>query len=379
MKMRAYVLWVCITVLCGQAHGQSVSSGLTLGTSSVGLSAQIPVVVPPIGNVNFAKSEELIVTLRPDQTAAIYVWIISDHDSLNGIQFYLSLRRTSDSIPCRTSVTTLPTAPGFQKDKSRPIPIEVTGCGGNEAEGVLGILGSSGVNREVPIVVKRGTSLWITSILFATLALAVAVALVCAAIVSKHGHKLTDVIGNASWDFSASWASNITVFGTAFSFLIQLTIFPDKPLIGSRSEYTFLGGFALALVGFAPAAQRLIGQIQIGADAAGVPRITTNSNVAGFLFASVFTMWGTLLQIATQVLIIQELAYALIIKNSIAVCTKLFLVFAGMGLVVYCWRTILSTVAANATRTGTKQGKLETFSLAPVDRATAISRKISVL
>jgi hypothetical protein len=376
--MRVCIVLALLGSFVGVARGQILPPGLPARSPLQGASAQIPVTVVRVGNINFAKPEKLVITLRPDQSTSTYVWLLSDTDSLTGIQFYLSLRRTSDSTPCQASVLTLPTAPGFLKDKSRPIPIEITGCGGNEAEGFLGILGSSGENREIPIVVKRWTSPWLTRVLFTSLVLALSIAFVCGAIASDHGHKLTDVIGSASWDFSSSWASNIAAFGTAFSFLIQLTIFPDKPLLGSRSEYTFLAGLALALVGLAPAAQRLTGQIR-ASNVAGVPAMVTNSSVAGFLVASVFTMWGSLQQIATQVLTVFELGTTAIIKREIAICTELCLVLAGVGLVVYCWRSILLTIATNATRTGVKKGTLEMFSGTAPDEAHAITRKIPLL
>ena len=376
--MRVCIVLAFIGLLGSLAYGQSLPLGFPAGSPLQGTLGQIPVTVAQVGNVNFAKPQRMVITLRPDQTASTYVWIVSDKDSSTGIQFYLSLRHTSDSTPCRASVITLPTAPGFQKDKGRPIPIEITGCGGDVAEGFLGILGSSGADREIPIVVKRWRSLWVTSVLFASLVLAVAIALASGNIVTKHGHKLMDVIGGASWDFSSSWASNIVAFGTAFSFLVQLTIFPDKPLLGSRSEYAFLAGFALALVGLAPAAQRLTGQIQVS-NSAGVPGMTTKSCVAGFLVASVFTMWGTLLQIATQGLTVLELGTAAIIKTQIVICAESCLVLAGVGLVLYCWRSILSTIATNASKTGVNKGTLKMFSRASPDEATAITRKISVL
>lgn len=382
--MRSCVLWVFIGLLAGLAHGQNLLPGLLTGGPLSGSSPPMPVNVPPVGNINFATTRRLVITLRPDQTASMYVWIVSDKDSPNGVQFYLSLRRSSDSTPCRASVITLPTASGFQKDASRPIPIEITGCGGYETEGSLGILGSSGAHREIPIVVKRGASHWVTGILFASLALAVSIALVCGAIVRAHGHKLADVIGDSSWNFSSSWASNIAAFGTAFSALIQLTMFPEKPWFGSRSEYAFLAAFSLALVALAPAVQQLTSRTRID-QSNGKPVLTTNSIVFGFLLASGFTMSGTFLQIALQILIILELGTAAIINKPTTICAGLFEVFSGVGLTIYCWRTILTTIAANAGRTGAisgmvaKRGVLRTFSAPAVDTATAASREISVL
>jgi len=375
-----YSVVAVVWVLCSVAYGQGLSIGSPYNPASAppGASVQLPTAVLQVGNIIFANPKELDITLRPDQTASSSVEILSDHDSPNGIQFYLSLYRPSEATPCRAGVATLPIAPGFEKGKSRLIPIEITSCTGNEASGVLGILGSSGKPREIHIVLKRASSRWLTVALFGSLALSMTMVVICGKIVRTHGHKLTDSIGGASWNFSSSWASNIVAFGTAFSALIQLTMFPEKPAFGSRTEYAFLAAFSLALVALAPAVQQLTNQIHVD-ESGGTPVLTTSSSVFGFLLATVFTMSGVFLQIALQILIIVELSTAAIVNKPTTICAELCVVFGGIGLAVYCWRTILTTVAANASRTGTKSGPLRTFSVPAVDSATAATREISVL
>jgi hypothetical protein len=369
--------FITFIVLVGMGFCQS--SPPTGGPpGNTGATAQMPIIVPQIGNINFAKPGELVIALRPDQTAAIYVEVVSDQDSYNSIQFYLSVVRGSDSTPCRGSAVSLPTAPGFRKNTPRPIPIEVTGCGDYVANGVLGILGSSGTHKEIPIVLRRRRSVGPPLGLALSLVLALVIAMLCAFIVTDHGHKLTDVIGNASWNFASSWASNITAFGTAYAAVLQLTIFPDKPVLGSRMEYAFLIAFALALVALAPVAQRLTSRISV--DRSGsTPAVITVGLVGGFLFASAFTMWGTFLQIATLCLLGFELGNTATLDLVTTVVAELCVALAGVGLVIYCWRTILSTVAANSTRTGTKRGTHKPFQFAPVDAATAQSRKVALL
>jgi hypothetical protein len=63
------------------------------------------------------------------------------------------------------------------------------------------------------------------------------------------------------------------------------------------------------------------------------------------------------------------------------------LVLAGVGLVVYCWRSILSTIATKASRTGekpvAKKRSVEMFagmfSGTSLDEPAAIGGKISLL
>jgi hypothetical protein len=68
-------------------------------------------------------------------------------------------------------------------------------------------------------------------------------------------------------------------------------------------------------------------------------------------------MWGAFLQIATLFLIDLALGTTALINLETAVCAELCVILAGVGVAVYGWRTILSTLAANSTRTGTKKGK----------------------
>jgi hypothetical protein len=55
-----------------------------------------------------------------------------------------------------------------------------------------------------------------------------------------------------------------------------------------------------------------------------------------------------------------------IINLETAVWAELCVMLAGVGVAAYGWRTILSTLAANSTRTGTKKGQKEIFQLSPV-------------
>jgi hypothetical protein len=374
-------LAVALVCACSSvAYGQAVSTGSLsiVPNSAPGGPIPLPIVVPQVGNVTIVNPKKLDILLHPDQTATTSVEILSDKDFPNGIQFYLSLKRSSDSTPCRASVTTLPVASGFQKGVSRLIPIEITGCSGSEADGVLGILGSSGIPREIPVSLKRASSHWLTIALFGCLLLAVVIVIASGRIVRKHGFKLNDKIGGATWDFTSSWASNITAFGAAFSAFIQLTMFPDKPALGSRTEYAFLAAFSLALVALAPAIQRLTNRVHVEHSGENIVA-STNSIIAGFLTASAFTVWGTLLQIAVQFLIILELGIAVTISCPTAICADLCVAFAGVCLVIYCCRTIPMTVAANAIRTGIKKGSVESFGVSPFDSATPVSHRISVL
>ena len=386
--MKSLVLILLASLLLPAAQSQIIPTGSLMtiinGVSGAPSSALPAVPLGGVGNVRFADTSARTYRLRPDQTVSTFLEVVSSDDDRPAatVQFYLNVKRHGDSKPCKASIATLPTALGLQKGKNRLIPVEITGCGGGGAEGFLGILGSSDPNKEVPIVLKRASSAWLTAALYLSLGLAIVIAFYCAKIVQEHGHKFTDTIGGASWDFSASWASNMTAFGTGFSFLIQLTLFPDRPAFGNRGEYAFLAAFATALVGFAPAVQRMMSQTDIDASS-GVPVATSHSTVIGFLTASAFTMWGAYLQIVTAILIVCELGRTATLNVPITIAVAACVVLAGVGLMVYCWRTILTTIAANASRTGTPTVKAEDakpmFAMPSPAPAVAAAGKIPLL
>lgn len=349
-----------------------------LGYSALGVTpaadkASAPTPVPMLHIVSLNESSP---ELRPDFTTIAEVEV-----KWNGVkpapatvQFYLRLSR--HGTPCKATVTNLlPNIVFTDMQPTQSLPIEITGCSGGDASGYLGI-SNNPVKDEISVQLSRANPRWLTFALYLSLVLALAVAAYSAVIVTRHGHKLTDAIGGATWDFSSSWASNLTAFGAAFSFLIQATI--DKPIFGSRMEYGFLAAFAAALVAVAPMIQRMLGNTQIDASSDG-PTATTHGQVGGFLTASVFTMWGAYLQIALAILILTELQKSATIIHLMARPVEVCVLLVGVGLVIYCWSTILTTVAANASRTGAVKGALKTFSAAPVAPAVAMTRKISVL
>jgi hypothetical protein len=291
------------------------------------------------------------------------------------------LRLTRGDIPCKATVTPLvPTVLFTDKEPTAKIPVEIVGCSGGDASGFLGIPNNP-VKDEIGVTLTRAQPRSLVATLFGSLGLALAIPLVCAVIVRAHGHKLGDTIGSPTWDFS-SWASNLTAFGAAFSFLIQLSMFPDKPIFGSRTEYGFLAAFAAALVLLAPVVQRLLSKTQV--DTSGTtPVMTTHGLVAGFLASSAFTIWGLYLQITIALLVLTELVKAATVTEPMVLPVGICVLLVGIGLGIYCWWTILMTIAANASRTGTATVKperaMQLFKATPLTPAEAAAGKISLL
>jgi hypothetical protein len=299
-----------------------------------------------IVGVNFGEAR-----LRPDLTANGEVEIQwSQAKPTSPPQFYL--RMNHGGVPCKAAVTNLITAlPFTDQNTTAKIPIEVTACSGDSSTGFLGIANSPEPN-EVTVHFKRFDPRWPTLALYGSLALALVIALLCTITVIRHGHRLRDTIGGGSWDFSSSWASNVTAFGAAISLLIQASFFPDKPIFGARVDYSFLAFFAGALVALAPLVQRLMGKTDVANPPTANNTSTSYGLVGGFLAASLFTMWGAYLQLCVALLILTELLKTRTITEPMAIPVGATVLLVGIGLAVYCWWKILATIAANASRTG---------------------------
>src|SRR5207302_737486 len=110
------------------------------------------------------------------------------------------------------------------------------------------------------------------------------------------------------------------------------------------------------------------------------PALPAEGLVGAFISASAFTIWGALLQTAVEILIAVELIKSLTVYRPIGSAVLLCVAFIGIGLGVYCWKTILATVAANATKSGDRpESSRAMFSAAPLDKAVAMKKRVSIL
>src|SRR5258708_2371573 len=101
--------------------------------------------------MNFVSLSPMSLALKPDLTASTYA-IVTSKTNVPAVTFYLKLKRSADQIPCAGTVTTLTGGTAIGGGRDVYLPIEVTGCAVSRAEGVIGIMGSSGADHERPIV-----------------------------------------------------------------------------------------------------------------------------------------------------------------------------------------------------------------------------------
>jgi hypothetical protein len=117
---------------------------------------------------------------------------------------------------------------------------------------------------------------------------------------------LLRLMGPVGWDFSTSWASNITVVGAVLGTVLSASVLPHETHYISKDGYTILNllfGIIVVAAPFVFSATR-IAKVTPGA----VPKF--KGLVLGFLAACLFTLWGVLGELATVGLIFREIQLA---------------------------------------------------------------------
>jgi hypothetical protein len=150
-----------------------------------------------------------------------------------------------------------------------------------------------------------GTPWWIWVTVFVPLAAAIAlVAYSWATDDSGAGHN--DRLGPANWDFSASFASTLTVFGSLLGTILSANVLPSTTLVPA-STYTGLNLMFGVIVIVGPliyTATQTTVQVHRGSPLAE-PQY--QGTVWGFLVATALTLWAVIGELATIGLVLNEI------------------------------------------------------------------------
>ena len=156
-------------------------------------------------------------------------------------------------------------------------------------------------------------------------------------------------MGLPNWDFSKSWASTIAVVGGVISFATALALIPatgGPPTVLARGQYAFLGVVFTAVTAAAPPVYTFASGIQ--------PDLTVRGWGYSFLFASIFTIWGTLGQLWIDILLIGDLCTIVALTNWWPIAVEAPLWVLGIALLCYAARSIIATVRAQPDRSLTE-------------------------
>jgi len=156
-------------------------------------------------------------------------------------------------------------------------------------------------------------------------------------------------MGSASWDFSQSWATNITVAGAILTTLLGFSGLPDYGKFMPKSSYLSLGILFGVLVTLAPSVYNFIRKPvdPPPPDPNNLVPATGPSfqgYVFGFLLASFVTLWGVLGQLATIGLLLKELVDSGPLPSVMGSAFNIVIVLVALFLLVYSNVTIYFNV-----------------------------------
>lgn len=149
-------------------------------------------------------------------------------------------------------------------------------------------------------------------------------------------HKL---LGGPTWDFTRSWASNVTAAGTILSYSALLACFsPTATLVFlSRQTYLALGAIAVWFSVLAPLTFNIISRIF---RAFGLP----SSSACAFLISAGITVCGLTLQLLMGGCLALELSSAKTLPPTMTITLGICLVILSILLVWYAILTAVDTL-----------------------------------
>jgi len=144
-------------------------------------------------------------------------------------------------------------------------------------------------------------------------------------------------LSSPGWDFSKSWATNITLFGSIVTSLLSLSVLPQQTVYGGRSTYATLALMSTIIVGLGPAVFAMASARNGG----------EGGTVRAMLVAGLLTLWGAAAQVGLALLLFMELGHGGLLAwpNVITLVTAGALL--GVAMVSNAW-TSLERIADGA-------------------------------
>jgi hypothetical protein len=175
---------------------------------------------------------------------------------------------------------------------------------------------------------------------WAPFVIAASIGVVAAFVVHR---RLRFYMGLPGWDFSSSWATNITVFFSVLN-IVPLALLPDT----EKRIFTVMNFGFLLLPALAPLVYNFSRKIQVSDG-----KLTSQGRAYMFVVASVLTLWGALGQIELQFLLFDLYGNLGYIPTEFATLFKVVVVFdlIGFGLIIYGLRTIIASICVQPAET----------------------------
>lgn len=193
-----------------------------------------------------------------------------------------------------------------------------------------------------PVVMQAELSInWASLVFWAPLA-ASGLALTLSIVLMRPKQQLVKRMGPPMWDFSASWATNVTLGGGLLVIVLGFTLFPDNGHFLSKGAYMAASVAFPVLAGIAPQA------FNIFRKPVPDPSHPTGTQLQGyvlaFIVAAALTTWAATGQSALTALAVDELYYAGYLSEFLATPIVWLLVGLCVGLIVYTVTTVVFMV-----------------------------------
>jgi len=153
----------------------------------------------------------------------------------------------------------------------------------------------------------------------------------------KDHYYLSEHMGKGQWEFSKSWATNITILGSLFCAIIAQDT--DEAL-----KYAGLSVFFGVLVVISPLVYNAASQPHTKHNATGDEEIQYLSPLWAFLVSAALTLWAVLGQLATVITLLTSVAVKSSLSYSVTSLLLICMVLATVLVVIYGFKTIVWTV-----------------------------------
>lgn len=156
-------------------------------------------------------------------------------------------------------------------------------------------------------------------------------------------------MGSPTWDFSQSWAANLTVIGGALAALLSFTGLPNQGQFMTKTDYLCLGVLFTAMLVLAPPLFNFLRRpISVAIPDPENPLNTTGLRfqgfVGGFLTATFVLLWGVFGQLITLGFLFAELEKSDFISDNSMFLMESVLALLVVALLVYATVSSAATV-----------------------------------
>jgi hypothetical protein len=203
---------------------------------------------------------------------------------------------------------------------------------------------------------KKKVPLWLYFLIFLPLPLGGAFVGLAYLLADKHGCKWKSRMGPANWDFSKSWASNITVVGALLGTILAAGVLPDETAV-SKATYAGLNLFFGVLILISPLVYTATQKAVPVHRRTAVTEAQYQGSVRWFVVASGLTLGAVLGELATIFLLFREIRTANSMPEAAIWFLCVLMVIAGLLLVLYGFRTVQAVLESQCSRTRMRKRK----------------------